>query len=365
MKYWDYLKYSGRLFWKSDMLPLYLIHFVTSDCVARCKHCLLGERGSSRSKDLTIDEIERTVKNTKPLLFVFLTGGEPFLREDLYEIARIYYQIGRVRKMQIPTNGWFGERIFNFAQNISKACPDMHVGITVSLDGIGSDHDEIRGLPGLFVKATETFTGLKYITQKLPNVDVNCTITVSSYNQHKLLLLADFIVNNLHCENLFNSLVRGKPRDPTSLHIDIRNYETLNSWLEKAYRRDHIAGYKNFPFAGMVNAKNLMSRKIIVDIAKGRKNSWMRCYAGTLSGVLMSDGSVYPCELRNELYGGVRDNGYNLQELWRSKKAKEIRLRIRRENCSCTHECFISHNLLFSTKGLFMICINYMLSGMR
>ena len=70
-----FMKYGSRVFYKRDMMPLYMIHFITENCNANCFHCLCGYHAHWERNELSIDEIERFSKGLGDMLFVFLTGG--------------------------------------------------------------------------------------------------------------------------------------------------------------------------------------------------------------------------------------------------------------------------------------------------
>src|SRR3989338_5284971 len=86
----EMLKY---LFVKDVDGPIQLVHFVNTECNLRCSHCFVfGEDVRYRTKNqLSLDEIEKITRGLgRKMRHVSLTGGEPILREDLSEIARMY-----------------------------------------------------------------------------------------------------------------------------------------------------------------------------------------------------------------------------------------------------------------------------------
>ena len=157
-----YLKFAEKLFLKRGSSPLYLVLFVTDRCNARCKHCLLadGVHKPDKSSELTLEEIEVLSKKMDPLLFLLPTGGEPFLRDDLGEIIKLFYKNNRVQNVGIPTNGFFTEKIVRIIKDILETCPNLDLGVDVSIDGVREKHDEIRGVRGLFDNAVRTFNEL-------------------------------------------------------------------------------------------------------------------------------------------------------------------------------------------------------------
>jgi MoaA/NifB/PqqE/SkfB family radical SAM enzyme len=75
------------------------------------------------------------------------------------------------------------------------------------------------------------------------------------------------------------------------------------------------------------------------------------CYAGTVSGVLNPEGTVALCEVQWEI-GNIREFGWSFAKAWFSPKANELRGRVARRECWCTHSCFMSSSLPFSVKGI-------------
>jgi len=181
----NYLQYAPRIFFKKNASPIYLVFFITENCNADCKHCLLG--GIHPGKDeLSIDEIEKVSNHMDDFLFLLPTGGEPFLRKDLAEIIRIFHRNNHVLNVGIPTNGGLTNRVIETVRSVLDTCPDLDLMVDVSIDGIGDDHDELRRTPGLFKKAMTTFSELKKLEKEYPRFTSTIETTVSSYNDAKL-----------------------------------------------------------------------------------------------------------------------------------------------------------------------------------
>ena len=70
--------------------PVSLVHFITNRCNARCSFCFIDfDNPKTFQNELTMDEIDILTKNLgNSLLNVNLTGGEPFARRDIKEIAK-------------------------------------------------------------------------------------------------------------------------------------------------------------------------------------------------------------------------------------------------------------------------------------
>jgi len=342
-----FLKYGGRVFYKRGMMPLYMIHFITENCNANCFHCLCGYHAHWERNELSIDEIERFSKSLGDMLFVFLTGGEPFLRDDIAEIAKIYYKNNKVKKFQIPSNGSMTEKQLRLTEEMVRACPDAHIGVTISIDGVGALHNQERNFKGLFDRSIATYKGLRRLEEEYDNFGANMTTCVTRLNQDHLPELFDFVVNQLEVRNYFNTFVRGVPSDPRSVEVDIEKFEAFSRMQDEALVSGKMRGYADFFGADFVNAKNLLSRTMIAKTYKENKRQ-VKCHTGKLSFVLRSTGQVFPCELLNKPMGNIREVNYDFRKIWYSPKSDEIRRWISDTRCFCTHECFMTLNILFS-----------------
>ena len=94
--------------------PSYIIFFVTAKCNASCKMCFYEDNMKKTVGDeneLTIEEYEKISKKIKTINILGISGGEPFLRDDLSEIVKIFYKNCSPLLVDLPTNGFFTERI--------------------------------------------------------------------------------------------------------------------------------------------------------------------------------------------------------------------------------------------------------------
>ena len=95
--------------------PITLTHSITAACQSRCKTCHIGSRylenpGVAKG-DLSLEEIERTYASIGPVFFYNISGGEPFLREDLPGIVACAMKHLKPAIVHIPTNGILSEKI--------------------------------------------------------------------------------------------------------------------------------------------------------------------------------------------------------------------------------------------------------------
>ena len=145
--------------------PVGLIHFLTRRCNARCSFCFIDfEHGASQNKnnEMTIEQINKMTSTMgKSVQHVNLTGGEPFLRADIFEILKAYFDNANVNSILINTNGSYPKRISDLVDKLNKFYPSKTVITQFSIDSYPKEHDKIRKIPGLFDKTMESFEIVK------------------------------------------------------------------------------------------------------------------------------------------------------------------------------------------------------------
>ena len=332
--------------------PVYLIHWILNKCNARCSFCFIFTDDSRYDPSWwpSLEEIERVTKGFGPELYnVNLTGGEPFIRDDIAEIVRAYVLNAHIKSVQITTNGWFTERVERTVRRILNENQDLAVSITMSLDAIGPEHDHIRRLPGLFNHLVETFRALEAL--QADRLAVNFNVTVSTLNQDKLDEVYDFLTKTLHATSIGAIAVRGNPLDPTTKAFDINKYKAFARRIEEGLKCGELRGYRGFAGADLINAKNIIARRNISRTVE--TNEYISpCYAGQLMAVLHANGDVYPCEILSKKIGNLKEHEYSFVRLWADARRRELYKWIRDTNCHCSFECAWTLNTLYNPRYL-------------
>ncbi len=328
-------------------LPLHLTFFVTARCNAVCRHCFYWDSLNKGQKELTLDEIDKIAAAMERVLWIAFSGGEPFLRQDLPEFAKILHDRLSPVTLSINTNGIRVAEIVESAERLVKNCPNTFVAILCSLDGLPETNDRIRGVPRNFERTVETFRELKKMSRGLPNMGVGISTTFCAWNQDEMDGMYEYVVNELAPDNWDLSFVRGKPMEPAIGAADVAKYRRIKARLEQAFATGKLSYYKNMPLARFVHAKERLSTKTVLNtIDTGQFQ--VPCYAGALSAVISEEGDVYACELLSNKIGNLREVGYDIAKLWEGERARSMRAFIRDTKCFCTHECNMSINLLFN-----------------
>jgi MoaA/NifB/PqqE/SkfB family radical SAM enzyme len=345
-----YGKFTSRVISNKGKTPLYMIFFVTSYCNLKCKHCFYWKELNVKRDELTLEEIEKIAKNMDDLMFLRLTGGEPTLRKDLPEIVKIFYDNNNIRSVGINTSGFLTQKILKDARKILDICPDLELEVCISIDDFEKFHDLNRGIPNTYKNAISTIKGLKEIKKEYGSerLRLNCGICVSKYNQARLDNIFDDVLVPLGVDFLQTTLIRGKPKDPDLMGVDIGKYK---SFLRRTRAYNSRRKYHGLYISS--NVKDKLMSSIISNTVQKRRFQGIYCNAGNKVGVLYSGGDLFPCELlEGQKIGNLRDHNYDFRALWNSQKANEVRKFIRDTKCFCTHECFMTSNLLLDPKNL-------------
>ena len=336
---------ASRLLTKRG-LPVSLIVFVTSRCNLLCRHCFYWEELNRKKDELRLEEFERITRSVPNLLSVSLTGGEPYLRPDIAEIAEAFERNSHVRNIQIPSNGFLVEKTLQRASEVLRRVRKARVSTGVSLDGPKDVHNEVRQNPKSFDRAIETLRGLKTLKPEHPNLSVGVALTVSAANQHRLDEFFAFMESDLRPDAVTVTLARGNPMDSALKEVDPEVYRAF-ARRALSYRRENrlTDGWTD----RLVIAKEEETYRLVADAAQA-SHRIAPCYAGELIGILSETGEVRLCETLEQSMGNVRDFDCNLASLWSSSAATAARRYQKDLGCQCTYECAMSVNTLFNPR---------------
>lgn len=149
---------------------------ITYKCNSRCKMCNIWQK-KDHSNELTKKSFYNLPKNLRS---INISGGEPFLREDLVEILKIIKTQCPKAKIIISSNGFATNLILNKVTKIVKFIPN--IGIAFSIDGIKDKHEEVRNIPNGYSKILKTIEALKNIG--VSNLKIG--FTLGDYNTKEL-----------------------------------------------------------------------------------------------------------------------------------------------------------------------------------
>ena len=159
--------------------PYFVSHLITTRCFAKCPTCLWrGESEEERDTAKIIDFYSQARK----LGFVSTTiwGGEPLLRQDIFEILEACQRLGLMTGL--ITNGHL------LPKHHKRLAPHLDF-LIVSVDIPNQEHDQLRGVPGMF---DNILTGISQIRAENPRLKVFVNSVVSQLNYKYVEQLVSF-----------------------------------------------------------------------------------------------------------------------------------------------------------------------------
>jgi MoaA/NifB/PqqE/SkfB family radical SAM enzyme len=283
-------------------LPIDAVIAVTYRCDSRCNMCNIWKLAPGT--ELAPAEYRRLPRTLRD---VNITGGEPFLREDIVDVVRVIYAHCRHPRIVISTNAFQRRRIMHAAPALMRI--GRRVGLAVSIDGIGEIHDRIRGVPGGFDKALETLKQLKRIGYR----NVRIAFTAQSDNVKHLGAVYDlsrqfgyqFTTSVAQNSEFYFATEDNQRVAPATLAQELRYVirKELRSLSPKRWLRAYF-------YAGVVRYN-----------VRGERA--LRCRAGRDSFFMDPAGKVYPCLTLNREIGDITTDSFD--EIWNSESARRIR----------------------------------------
>jgi radical SAM protein with 4Fe4S-binding SPASM domain len=332
----------------------YAVFFLTDACNAKCPYCFntrlshLGGSPVGAGSLLSVAEYERIARNLDPLFQVVFSGGEPFLRPEIDQVAGAFYDHSSTRLFSIPTNGAHTRAVPEKIERMLVRCPRATFNINISLDAVGRRHDELRRLEGGFEKAlafAETLFGLRKRSGNL-NVVVNTAVSDSNFDD--VMPLKDFLGRRWAGERWFHNVQFDQRLEPARAsgeraaekrQILTRRTSSANTGFMKLVSRWYIE------FIHWLIARQMDEDRMLYDCAAGRKMF-----------VMTPDGKVSPCEpfLFERHYQrfptfDIRDHGYDFYSIRKEPGFQEMEDFIHDRKCkACPWSCAAIVSMTYS-----------------
>ncbi len=288
---------------------------VTYRCPMRCKMCNIWDNPTKKSEEFSPELLKKLPDR---LNSVNITGGEPFVREDIEEIVKIL--LTKTKRIVFSTSGFFSDRIIEMA----KKYPN--VGYRISIEGLSCKNDELRGRQGGFDKGLRTLLELKRMGIK----DIGFGITVSNNNSEDMLNLYE-LNRNLGMEfataSFHNSFYFHKFDNQVTNKDEVcANFDEL---IQRLMRENNPKSwFRAFFNLGLINY-----------IHGGRR--MLPCEAGSENFFIDPFGNVLPCNgMEESCWFDTMGNLHDVNDfmvLWNSSKAKEVREKV----ANCPKSCWM------------------------
>lgn len=346
--------------------PITLTFSVTNRCQSRCLTCniwqLYRHDPDKRGEELTLDEIERIMASMGHVYFFNVSGGEPFLRDDLYDVFRLAMAHLSPRVLHTPTNALAPQRIeattARVLAHMAQIGYDAPLTVKPSLDGVGEEHDRIRGVPGNFQRFEETIARLKPLQRRYPNFHLEVGTVISRANMGQIDRIADY-VHTLGVQSYRNEIAEQRAEffnldDPITPSAE--EYAQLVQGFAKRIRAN-IASKREV--AQITEALRLVYYDYASRIIQEHRQV-LPCYASITNVHINPYGQVWPCCVLgyDQPLGELRAVDYDFNAVWHSAQADQVRAYIKGRNCACPLANQAYSNILCSPTATLKAAIN-------
>ncbi|MCP4375222.1 MAG: radical SAM protein [bacterium] len=281
-------------------LPHLIAWEVTRSCMLACKHCRAAARPEPYSGELSTEECFALLDNiasfSKPI--IILTGGEPMLREDIYEIAAHATSLG-LPVVMAPCGMLVDEA------SVEEMIDAGVRGISISLDGATAEsHDDFRGVPGAFDGAMK---GIEAARRGGLDFQINTTVT-----RHNIGELAEIMQLTKDIgATLFNPFLlvpTGRGKDLADQELSPQQYEEALQWLAD----QQIAGEIPIRVTCAPHYQRIARQKGV----KSGPRQVKGCMGGQSFAFISHLGKVQICGFLDIECGDVRAEGLDFRKVW-------------------------------------------------
>ncbi|MBQ7240046.1 MAG: radical SAM protein [Bacilli bacterium] len=278
---------------------------VTSRCNARCEHCG-SQCGDFIPKDeISAEDLKRTLldisKRYDPKdVLLNITGGEPLVRKDLFEIMDYANKLGF--RWGMTSNGML------INDDIIKKMKETNMEtISISLDGLKETHENFRKSPGSFDRIIENIKKL----QQVPSIKIVQVTTVA--NKKNLNELEDIykLMKDLNIISwrVINVDPIGRAKGNKDILLDKEEYKYLFNFI-KEKREENI-----------MNVEYGCSHYLDIPLEKELRDTYFYCVTGLYVASILSNGDIFVCpnvERRKEfVQGNIKTD--NFVDVWENK----------------------------------------------
>ncbi|MCX5837976.1 MAG: radical SAM protein [Deltaproteobacteria bacterium] len=196
---------------------------VTRSCNLACGHCRASALRGPYEGELDTEKCKRILDEIavvgKPV--IILTGGEPLLRPDIFEIAA--YGDRKGLRMVLATNGTLVTE--TIAENLIRAGIRR---VSVSIDGPDAEsHDAFRGVPGAFAGA---MAGIAAMKQAGLEFQINTTITQANLSRIREIHALAYRLGAV-AHHIFLLVPTGRAKEMADQTITPLAYEETLNWF--------------------------------------------------------------------------------------------------------------------------------------
>ena len=280
---------------------------LTRACPLNCRHCRAAAEPAASKDELTTSECKALVDNIASFAtpIIILTGGEPMLRGDVYEIARYATALG-LPVVMAPCGMLLNDATVRdiIGAGIRR--------ISISIDGATAEsHDALRGASGAFEMAARGAEAARR-----GGLDFQVNTAVSRLNAAELPAVLDLAVRSgAKTWNPFFLVPTGRGAGLADDQLDAREYERTLTWLAAEEGRADI-GIR-------VTCAPHYHRILRQRGRPGARPGQGGCLGGKSFAFVSHTGKVQICGFLDVECGDLRREGFSFERIWKKSEVFE------------------------------------------
>ncbi len=281
---------------------------ITRQCNLSCIHCRASAQEGPYSGELNTAECLRLLDDiasfSKPV--IILTGGEPLLRKDIFEVAR--HGSDKGLRLVMAVNGTLVD------EKIARKMQDAGIQrMSVSIDGATAEsHDHFRQVQGAFEGALR---GIRLAKKVGLEFQINTTIT--RQNSHELPAILDLAIDlGAAAHHVFLLVPTGRGKELKDQQVTAQEYEDILTWFydQKEGSPLHLKATCAPQFYRILRQKARKAGKNVTYQNFGLDATTRGCLGGISFCFISHLGQVQPCGYLELDCGNIREN--TLEEIW-------------------------------------------------
>lgn len=302
--------------------PDYVSVSVTWECNSRCSTCGIWNAPHS-NKEMTLEDYERLL--TDPLLSRLkvweMTGGEPMLYKDIFGVTELAFKHVPHAEVRIGTNCIAANRLMQLITAFKK----KPLYLSLSIDGVGEKHDEIRGVKGNFNQVIRVIDHIRDLQGHGSSISFGASVCVSKLNVKHVPVLVRWLERN---------------KIPFQLTpVIFPPYARIEYAREKKEDLDFISNTERNEAIGIFSRYEKSTYRIFCLYWAKMQYPIPACYALRKYCHVRPNGDVEVCMWKPIIVGNLTKN--TLSEIWNGNVANKVRRLIK----NCTECAYVHPNL--------------------
>jgi len=285
---------------------------ITRKCNLNCVHCRAGAERGPYPGELSTAKCREVLEEIREVgtPIVILTGGEPLLREDAFDLAQTGTDLGL--RMVLATNGTL------LRPELVERMKDSGIKrVSISIDGADArQHDDFRKVPGAYRRA---LAGIELLKAGGLEFQINTTVTRDNVGDlEKILALSVSLGAAAH--HIFLLVPTGRAKYMVNQEIDALEYERVLHWFYGM--RDRVPLHLKAtcaPHYYRILRQEAHQKGEKVDVETYGLDAMTRgCLGGTSFVFISNTGIVQPCGYLELNCGDLKQSPFS--SVWRDSK---------------------------------------------